>query len=215
MDIISSIEHIDLNNYLNVQYTVPFTSYYEQYGFQDMIFCNNSGPLISISILMMLNYIIWKIIHYLSIKLYRFRICRKLGMQAESNLVLKTPYIALVLEGFIDINISTFLQLWKMSQSPTLFDFYLTWFFTVDNIFNSIFTILFTLLLFIVTIYGTIGLHNNYKDLQQENIKENYGYFYQDLHCKNRLSANYTLISLFRRFLVIIILLFLVEWPGI
>jgi len=115
LDMMSFIPIYDASNYLDIEESQPFLPYFEQYGFRDTTFAYNSGPFIGMTWTVVVNYIGWKLINTLCKKFYRFKICRKIGIYSENHLQLKDPFIAIIVEAYIDLAFASFMQVFMMT----------------------------------------------------------------------------------------------------
>jgi len=157
----------------------------------------------------------WKLINIVCRKFYRYRICRKIGIFSDDRVYLREPFIAIIVEAYIDLAFASFMQMFVMATCESAEQYFNVWFNNVDNGVNSLYTIFFFVLLFLVPAYAAIGLTKWYRHLRdpEPEILDKYGYFIDGLHCRNRLSAFYILISMIRRFAIIFCIIFLPVYP--
>ena len=63
--------------------TSPYNRQYEQFAITDLNFFNNTGSMLLIFLGMVINCLFWKAVKKISIKCYRLRRCRKIGIYSS------------------------------------------------------------------------------------------------------------------------------------
>ena len=127
----------------------------------------------------------------------------------------------LFVEGYVDLALAVFLNLYAMlnSQWESPMNEKLTfqsfdewkniWFSTNDMIVNSTLTLLGSLIVVFIPLYILVIVWLNKDKLDTSSVKDKYGQFYEDYHLENWWSRNYTVLSLVRKMVIMSVLIFL------
>ena len=143
----------------------PLSAHFEVQGMSDMIMLNQIGSMQVAIFLIILSHAVWKCINMCARRCYRFRCCRKLGIEASSRTVFYVPLMVLFVEGYVDLALAVFINLYAMVNSQwedpknqtlqfeNIEQWKNIWFGTNDMIVNSTLTLLGSLIVLFIPFY--------------------------------------------------------------
>ena len=124
------------------------------------------------------------------------------------------PLLKLFIEGYIDIVLSCLLSVMAIMSEDTWAGI-LSWFATFDDTMNSVVAIIAFLMVIFVPIYVAYILKKFRNRLDDDEVLEKYGIFYEDYRFDNRNAVYYPVIMMVRRLCLIIVLVTFVKKPWL
>lgn len=124
------------------------------------------------------------------------------------------PLLKLFIEGYIDIVLSCLLSVMAIMSEDTWAGL-ASWFATFDDTLNSVVAIIAFLMVIFVPIYVSHILKKFRNRLNDEEVKEKYGIFYEEFRLDNRNAVYYPVIMMVRRLCLIIVLVTFVKKPWL
>jgi hypothetical protein len=134
--------------------TEPLNEVFEQYDFGDMNFFFNSESMLLIVLFMIVQFFGANLFLIIAKRCYKFKLCRKLGLKADTNKELKVPLQKLFLELYIEIVLCSFLNviaIWREDSLDSIFSYFETF---ADFLCSSL-ALLATILVILAPIYIT------------------------------------------------------------
>ena len=124
------------------------------------------------------------------------------------------PLLKLFIEGYIDIVLSCLLSIMAIMSEDT-WEGFASWFGTFDDTLNSIVAIISFLMIVFVPIYVAKILKDNKSRLDNEDVRDKYGIFYEEFRLDNKNAVYYPVIMMVRRLCLIIVLITFVKKPWL
>ena len=124
------------------------------------------------------------------------------------------PLLKLFIEGYIDIVLSCLLSVMAIMSEDTWAGLK-SWFATFDDTLNSVVAIIAFLMVIFVPIYISYILKKFRNRLDDEQVMEKYGVFYEEYRLDDRNAVYYPVIMMVRRLCLIIVLVTFVKKPWL
>ena len=191
--------------------TEPLSAKFEELDYGDLNYVMNSGSILIMLMLVLLEPIGRFIINKISLWLSRFRIARRTGVyfyQADTKNHLRRALLRLAMECYFELAMCTFLNLeaFKVCSTWQEFKVYVS---TPDDILSSALTLvtLVIVVLFPIGVYYKIT--TKFDQLGQRSSIEKYGPLFDEFRLETKASAAYQVIFMTRRLLIVMVLVLL------
>ena len=138
----------------------------------DLNFFNNTGSMFLVFLAIVINWLFWTLVSQVSIKLYKNRCCRKIGIYSSQKISFRLPVLSLALDGYLDLLLGSILGTFDILRSCADWQLFKNNFSNFSNILHTITTILVTALIIVLPFYMKHHISKNYRELKEKKTKE-------------------------------------------
>lgn len=163
--------------------TEPFEEYFEIFGIGDMNFFNNVGSLPVMFVLIVANWMLWRVVFFLAKICYCSSCCLSLGLKSEKYKSLSRPLMKTGMDGFMDICMGSTLSMLMLASSPDARIFKI-WFSSPSDTINSVATILLFLFCMLLPLRMWMVITLNFRRLDTKQFRDNYGHYIEGVKTK-------------------------------
>lgn len=152
-----------------------------------MNFLMNTGSMFLGLLIFLAFRVLWFFVNILCTKCYKFKYARKLGIFASDNISIRDTLLVLVVDGYIDVALSSMLGFLAIYRVGSLEELFLH-FSSLGDILNSVFSILLIIISFVLPLFTRRIIRKNFDQLGEEEFIEKWGLFYREYR-DNELEA--------------------------
>ena len=193
---------------MNMRPTRPFSEKFDLFGTGDMNFLMNSGSIMMVSGLIVVWTLGFKLLYRCTLPYARDPYIRRVSMYAEKQMLFLYPVFKLVSEGYIDLVLPSTLgmvAILSMMDAPDIG----SWFATTDDVVNSLCTFGVFIVCLVIPFFVQ-WLMSQGKLLRETNT---YVAFYEDYNIRYGKARTFVWFDIFRRMLVISMVVVLDGYP--
>lgn len=126
---------------------------------------NNSGSLLVVFVLMVINWIFWNLVTGISKRYYKNRIFRKIGVFSSTKTPFRIPILHVAVEGYTDLLLAAYLGMFDFCRSFAHWTLFRENFSNFSNTLTTLSTIIVSILITGLPFYIKYNITKNFKTL--------------------------------------------------